>query len=132
MMLPQLEAVKLAAKNATLWIALCILVATNSCSYLVGRAHKGTSYANKELKVAKNEAKAIAKEAAKRAPQVAAKEAAAATQTQRVEDIKRNIAHATEARPVNTNCNLSDAELNGYVLLSEEINAATKRGSVQR
>lgn len=129
--LPSLAAVKMAAKSTVLWVTIAVLAASNSCSYMVGRAHMKASYAEAQLKESQNQTKAVVKEAEKRAPVVSAKENKAAAQKERVAQAKRNIYYATEARQSNPTCDLSDAEFDGYDVLANEINAAAKRGNVQ-
>lgn len=127
-----LATIKLAAKSAALWIALAVLATTNSCSYMVGKSHQKAAYAAQEAKQAKKETIAIKKEAEKRTPMVVAKESKSSAAAVRISRAKEDIYYATELRTINPSCDLSDAELAGYRVLSDEINKAADSGSVQR
>lgn len=127
-----LATLKLFAKTGTLWVVLGLLLTTHTSAYLIGRAHAKTSIAEQQVKVAQKETKAAVKEAERRAPVVAKKEGQARAAAQRIETAKKDLYYATSNRQINPNCDLSDAEFNGYDMLADEINAAASRNSVRR
>lgn len=127
-----LATLKLLAKTGTLWVVLGVLAATHTSAYLIGRAHAKAAVAEQQVKIAQKETKAVVKEAERRAPVVAKKEGQARAAAQRIETAKKDIYYATSNRQINTSCDLSDAEFNGYDVLADEINSAASRNSVRR
>lgn len=120
---------KLFAKSTMLWVVLGTLVATNSCSYLVGKAHKGKEVAEEQAVEARKETEAVKEEVKARSPVVSKKENVAAQQTARVASAKRDLYYAASNLPARPTCDLTDAEFDAYGVLADEINKATKRGS---
>lgn len=127
-----LATIKLAAKTGMLWVAIGVLLSTHSCAYLVGRAHSKAAVAEEQAKEAKKETKAVAAEFRKRTPLVAAKEGKSVAKKQAIEQTAKDIYYATEQRQSAPNCDLSDAEYNGYVMLTDQINSAATDSGVQR
>lgn len=125
-------AVKAIAKSSKVWLLVGVLAITHTSAYFLGKANQRTAYEKERAEQAEKETKEVVDHVNTRLPVLQNKDAKAYESRLRIRELEEELQHAISQRSINPDCDLSDAEYDGWVRLAEEINAAAEGSNLQR
>lgn len=125
-------AVKALGKSTKVWILVAVLVLSNTASYFVGKANQRTEFQQERAEKAEEQTRVVLKEVEKRVPVIQIKETESQKARMKIAALEQELLYATQQRPSNPTCDLSDAEYDGWLQLGKEINSAADRSNLQR